>query len=631
MDNDVKKYNRKDFLKSSFAASLILPFMGKFNFLQLNYTIFISTKNDTYEKDVATFLQSEIKRNFGKNIDIKTFVNINSNNYGIYLINIQTGLTKDSFNISTDQVAIKIEGNKRGLLFGCGELLNKYYGIKKNDITDGVPINKTFSLPQNLNISSKPDFDYRFFYQELGFDKKYEKYNKLSEYYIEKESGWNGLEDTGSIAHNFLRLFGYDKYFNNHPEYYPFINNQRTSEGLKVNDARRMPCLSNEGVYLIIKKELTLRMNQNPDLKIWNLSQPDGIAGPNDYCNCKLCKPKHDAGNGLSETLFPFINRLAADFPNKIIRTLAYNITAAPHKGISTLSDGRKLATGEMMPNVEIMFTLTDNDKSQPLATSSDIKAVLFRQYIDQWSQKGVKLFIWEYIVNFNYYLFPFPTIHTIKDNFTYFRSKNVKSLFIQCSSMEQSSFSELNAFIYSKMMWDSSQDINLLIEEFCKDFYGNASQEMNAYILTLLANAKNNKGTSLNPFSGIGSMVYLSNPDPITQDSVLFSPKHMNEYLGYVKAALNKTKGTKYYNSILKEYACLLFVQIEAATYYANKNGKFSSTFYSLITEKNRYKFSDIKDRFASICKQLNIKYISENLRTVDSYLNDVGDLQKR
>lgn len=626
----LKKYNRKEFLKTTLSASLFVPFAKIFDFLDDYYYIYITNYNDRYEKEAAVFLQSEINRVFYKNIEIKSLIDGDFNGKGIYLINSPEDFSKDSFTIYAEKY-VKIQGCKKGLIYGAGELLKKHYRITKTDITNKPIASKTFSLPQNLNLSSKPDFEYRFFYQELGFNTEYRNYNKLNDINIDNETGWTAFEDTGSVVHNFLRLFGYDKHFKNHPEYYPFINNKRTSEGLKENDGRRMPCLSSEGVYQIVKKALLQRIEQSPTLKIWNVSQPDGISGPNDYCNCKLCKPKHDAGNGLPETFFPFINRLASDVPDKIIRTLAYNITAAPHKGVSILSTGKKLQAGEMMPNVEIMFTLTDNDKSKPLPTSNDNKAVLFRMYIDQWSRKGVRLFIWEYIVNFNYYLFPFPTIHTIKDNFTYFRSKNVKSLFIQCSSMEQSSFSELNAFIYSKMMWDSSQDINLLIEEFCKDFYGNASQEMNAYILTLLANAKNNKGTSLNPFSGIGSMVYLSNPDPITQDSVLFSPKHMNEYLGYVKAALNKTKGTKYYNRILKEYACLLFVQIEAATYYANKNGKFSSTFYSLITEKNRYKFSDIKDRFASICKQLNIKYISENLRTVDSYLNDVGDLQKR
>ena len=612
----------------SFAVSAMVPFGQKLFFFQQNYSIYITKNNDAYELEAATFLQSEIKRNFGKNIEIKiSLENIVSN--GIYLIDIQTGIPKDSFTISTNYQNVKIQGSKKGLLYGVSELLNAYYGVIKTDIKEKASASKTFSLPQNLNIASKPDFEYRFFYQELGFDKQYNNFNKLNGFYLEKETGFNGFEDTGSTVHNFLRLFGYDKYFIAHPEYYPLIDNKRTSEGLKVNDGRRMPCLSNEGVFQIIKKALKQRINQSPDLKIWNISQPDGISGPNDYCNCKLCKPKHDAGNnGLSETLFPFINRLAADFPNKIIRTLAYNITAAPHKGISTLSDGRKLATGEMMPNVEIMFTLTDNDKSQPLATSSDIKAVLFRQYIDQWSQKGVKLFIWEYIVNFNYYLFPFPTIHTIKDNFTYFRSKNVKSLFIQCSSMEQSSFSELNAFIYSKMMWDSSQDINLLIEEFCKDFYGNASQEMLAYILALLSYAKNNKFTPLNPFGGIGSLVHLSNPELTIQDNVLFSPKHMEEYLGYVKTALQKTKGTPYYKRVLKEYACLLFVQIESATYYANRNGKFNMDFYNLITEHKKYKISDIKKRFADICKELNIQYISENLRDVENYLKEVGNL---
>ena len=611
----------------SFAVSAMVPFGQKLDFFQQNYYIYITKSNDAYELEAATFLQSEIKRNFGKNIEIKiSLENIVSN--GIYLINIKTGIPKDSFTVSTNYQNVKIQGSKKGLLYGVGELLNAYYGVIKTDIKDKAPASKTFSLPQNINIASKPDFEYRFFYQELGFDKQYNNFNKLSGFYIEKETGFNGFEDTGSTIHNFLRLFGYDKHFNSHPEYYPLINNKRTSEGLKINNARRMPCLSNEGVYQIIKKALQQRMDQFQDLKIWNLSQPDGITGSNDYCNCKLCKPKHDAGNGLPETLFPFINRLAADFPDKIIRTLAYNITASPHKGISILSNGKKLRAGEMMPNVEVMFTLTDNDKSKPLSTSDDKKAILFRQYIDQWSQKGMRLFIWDYIVNFNYYLFPFPTIHTIKDNFNYFKSKNVKSLFIQSSSMEQSSFSELNAYIYSKMMWNASQDLAFLIEEFCKNFYGNAAKEMNAYVLTLLANAKNNKDNSLNPFSGIGSMVYLSNPDPAIQDSVLFSPKHMKEYLEYVKVALSKTNGTKYYNRILKEYACLLFVQIESATFYANKNGKFSPSFYSLITENKKYKFSDIKEKFASICKELNIKYISENLRTVDGYLKDVGNL---
>jgi hypothetical protein len=619
------EYNRKDFLKMLLLASGGIMLFSSCKELDRIFTIVIANKNDKFELEAANYIKKKISQISQISVEIRYKNEKQPPSKDVIFIENQPKQKKDSFNLNIIQSKIVINGSNRGVLYGAAEFIDVCYEVIKVDLSNSQ-IKKNISLPQNLNISQTPFFDYRFVYQALGFDKEYQIANKLSSFYIDPETGKMAFENAGSVVHNLLLLFGYDKYFKQYPEYYPLVNGKRISDGLSVNSQHRMPCLSNEGVYKIIKKELQNRINLYPDLNIWNFSQPDGISGSDDYCNCNLCKPKHDKGNGLSETFFPFVNRLAADFPDKVIRTLAYNITSQPHTVETRLSDGKILKAGSLMPNVEIFFTLTNNDKSKALPNALDQNSIFLKKNLELWSTKTDKIFIWEYVVNFNYYLFPFPTIHTIKDNFDYFKKLNVKSLFVQISSMEESSFSELNSYIYSRFMWDAGLNLESEILKFCREFYGPGYEDMNSYINLLLKYIKADKSTSWDPFSGIGSLVYHANPEQKLADVTLFSIKHLSEFNKLIDSALTKTsKGTKYYKRILKEKLSILFVEIESATKYANKNGAYNNTFSKYITDNNTITLDEKMKKFKDIAGTLNISVISEGLRPVDGYIEDV------
>lgn len=612
-----------------------LPFLESFKVLDFNnqielYKIIVSQRANMFEKEAALFLKNFVVKISGANLNIiddsKTkqpyeIVIGNTNRY------VSQVFDKDQFLIESKDLSYFIQGGKKGIYYGVFQFFKELFNYNSELNTNSIKKSTKVYLSNRIaNKNEKPDFDYRFMYYSKGFDKDYQFDNKLSSFGIDTETGKLSFEDCGSVVHNFLLLFGYDKHFSKHPDYYPLINGQRTKEGLQVNNAYKVPCLTNEGVYQIILSELKKRIQEVPNTKIWNLSLPDGINDSNDYCNCENCKKKYDLGNGLSEAVFPFINRLAYDLPNKIIRTLAYTVTSNPHTGISKLSNGKTLKKGELAKNVEILFTLPYNDKSKSIAFASDEKSILYRRNLASWAAITNNIFIWEYIVNFNYYLFPFPTLHTVKDNFEFFKKNNVKSIFIQSSSMEVSALAELNSYVYAQLMWNSKKELLPLINDFCKDFYGIASDEMTTYINSLLNYIKLNKGTIWNPLSGIGSLVYHANPDVNLENDTLFSLKHLKEYKKLLNTALNKTKGSFYYNRILKEYLCVLFVEIEASTYYANKfGGKFSLEFFNFVTNDGKVSFNKKFEEFLSLCNILKIDYISEGLRTPTSYINDV------
>lgn len=612
-----------------------LPFLESFKVLDFNnqielYKIVVSQRANQFEKEAALLLKNFITRISGINLNIiddsKTkqpyeIVIGNTNRYTTQVFD------KDEFLIKSKDLSYIIQGGKKGLYFGIFEFFKELFNFNSELSTNSIKKSSKVNFSNRIiNKSEIPDFNYRFMYYSKGFDKDYQFDNKLSSFGIDNETGKLSFEDCGSVVHNFLLLFGYDKYFSKYPDYYPLINGRRTKEGLELSNAHKVPCLTNEGVYQIILSELKKRIQASPNTKIWNLSLPDGINGSNDYCNCIKCKKKYDLGNGLSEAFYPFINRLAIDLPNYIIRTLAYIVTSNPHSGISKLSNGRILKKGELAKNVEIVFTLPYNDKSQSITIATDEKSILYRKNLANWAAITNNIFIWEYIVNFNYYLFPFPTLHTIKDNFEFFKQNNVKSIFIQSSSMEVSSLAELNSYVYAQLMWNSKRELLPLINKFCKDFYGIASDEMFTYINSLLNYIKLNKGPIWNPLSGIGSLVYHANPDVNLENSTLFSIKHLKEYKNILNTALNKTEKSVYYNRILKEYLCILFVEIEASTQYANKSGgKFSQEFFNFVTNNGKVSFNKKIEEFLSICNLLKIDYISEGLRTPVSYINDV------
>lgn len=98
---------------------------------------------------------------------------------------------------------------------------------------------------------------------------------------------------------------------------------------------------------------------------------------------------------------------------------------------------------------------------------------------LEGWSQISDNLFVWDYGINFDNYLSPFPNFHILQDNIRTFRDHHVKMHFSQIAGSWCGDFAELRAYLVAKLMWNPDADVDSLMTTFLRGYYGPAAPQI--------------------------------------------------------------------------------------------------------------------------------------------------------
>lgn len=201
----------------------------------------------------------------------------------------------------------------------------------------------------------------------------------------------------------------------------------------------------------------------NPDALYWSVSQQDNA----DYCRCPVCQKAYDETGSTQGTIIPFINKMAREFPDKTISTLAYWYSTRPPKGI------------KVEKNVNIMLCNIGSPRHIPIEEGDST----FTADIKAWHQIHDNFIIWDYVIQFAHLMAPFPNLRTLQPNLQFLHKNGVKSLFEQGNRETGGEFCELRAYLIAKLMWNPYQDIEPIIDDFLNGYYGPAGQYIRQYI----------------------------------------------------------------------------------------------------------------------------------------------------
>ncbi|RPH92150.1 MAG: DUF4838 domain-containing protein, partial [Calditrichaeota bacterium] len=255
----------------------------------------------------------------------------------------------------------------------------------------------------------------------------------------------------------FERLVPPSRYFADHPEYFSELN------GIRMRDGQL--CLSNPEVLRVTIDALRRMMAEKPEATYWSVSQNDNV----NYCTCEKCQALDQTYGGHAGSLLAFVNQVAAQFPDKVISTLAYQYTRQAPVGIKPAD------------NVNIMFCSIECNRSQPLAV--DPGEAAFRRDIESWGKLTDNILVWDYVVQFRNYLDPFPNLHVLQPNLQFFRDNNCRLMFQQGSGHSITEFHELRTYLIAKLLWNPDVDLAAVRRDFLCGYYGKASRFIEQYI----------------------------------------------------------------------------------------------------------------------------------------------------
>ena len=413
----------------------------------------IVADKDTINRKAADLLQDFVQRISGARLPIVENAQAKKGDIVIGQGNAE-GLTEDGFRLATQEGILRISsGGDKGAIYGVVTLLDDYLGVEYYTAhTYTLEKKPTIEIPE-LDRAENPSFRYR---QTQSYAIQEDPIYKM----------WFRLEEPNEVFANNLWVHTFDKilpsaeFGESHPEYYSYINGERRP------GAASQWCLTNPEVFEIVAHRVDSIFRANPDKKMISISQNDGNFT---NCTCPACKALDEQEGGTpSGSLIHFLNKLAARFPDKEFSTLAYLFTMHPPKQVKPL------------PNVNIMLCDIDCRREVPLTDNASGQD--FMRAMEGWSKISDNIFVWDYGINFDCYLSPFPNFPILQKNMQLFKDHHVTMHFSQIAGSKCGTFTEMRAYIVSKLMWNTQQDVDSLMKQFMQGYYGAAAPYLYQY-----------------------------------------------------------------------------------------------------------------------------------------------------
>ena len=544
------------------------------------YKIVIPAEPSAIEQKSAKVLQTYIQKITGVELPVVRG-DAGAGNAALYLGHTRKGdamhpgkLPAEGWLLQTQGTNLVVMGGSgKGLVYGVYTLLEKIGCRKLANIPAYTPELTTLKIPV-LKEEGKPQFEYREVYYPACADAEYMEWHKLQKF----DDLW------GLWGHSYDKLVPAKQYFTTHPEYYALVKGKRQPSQL---------CLSNDEVYKIVVADLKRRMADNPDAVYWSVSQNDDIG----YCECDKCKAMNDEQGSPSGSLIKFVNRVAGNFPDKKITTLAYAYTHKAPKNLKPAS------------NVYIFLSNIEAYRDKPLKDEGS--AGQFRTDLKAWAGLTPNIFVWDYITQFTNYLAPFPNFHTLQPNIQYMRDNGVKGIFAQGSGDTYGEWAELRCYVEGKLLEDGNADVKKLTEEFMTGYYGAKAGKYLTDYMTLVQERMIASHRKLDIYG-----------NPVNEWKSYLTPELLDQYSQLFDKAEAAVEGNATLQKrVMKARLPLEYAVLQQARFYGiEKHGVFVKNDNGGWTVKP--KFEDKVTRFVANCKEAAVTEMSEGGPNPDRYL---------
>ncbi len=351
-------------------------------------------------------------------------------------------------------------GSQRGTMYGVMAFLENELGVRfYTPRVTVAPKRDTFAF-RLLRFADKPGIRVRNVFYYEAFDPTWAAHNR-SNGAMGTRVQPGGVEGYWAV-HTFYPLLPPEEFFATKPEWYSLIDGKRTHD-------RAQLCLTNPEVLDMLTERLKLRMRENPDNLIYCVSQNDWHGA----CECDNCQAIAMAEESEAGPVVWFVNQVAErvkdEFPDKYIGTLAYQYTRKPPKTIKPLD------------NVVIRFCSIECCFAHDFLTCP--QNVSFVEDMKGWAKIAKNVYIWDYVVDFSNYVMPFPNFAVLQSNIQTLRDHNAIGIMEQAAYQSRGGdFSELKAYLISKLLWNPEVDVEPIIDDFMYGFYGRSGQYIREY-----------------------------------------------------------------------------------------------------------------------------------------------------
>jgi len=279
-----------------------------------------------------------------------------------------------------------------------------------------------------------------------------------------------GGQSRYQFNHVYMALFPFEKYFDEHPDYYALRDGKR-DDGLGKSYRTGKLCLGNPKLQEAFAEKIIARAREHPE---WDSISAEPSDGGTDWCECPLCvamdDPKHP--HIMTNRVCTFNNmiarKLAEAVPGAKLQWLAYsNNTYVP-----TIVD-------RLEPNTIIM-PASINEWSDHSKKLHDPENAAYLKVLQGWSKlKPSEIMAWEYWTGYGW---PGPTPQTraIADRLKNYRRYNVRAFYNDTTI--QWGPQGLDLYMLGMLAWNPDLNVHRELNLYYQNYYGPAENPMRAY-----------------------------------------------------------------------------------------------------------------------------------------------------
>ena len=456
--------------ESAYAKDIVLVEGGK-----STYTIVVSRDASPSEKHAAQELQEFVREISSAELPISQTLSskaiILGDGPALRALNIDIdfeGLGDEGFTIRTVGPHLVIAGGRqRGAMYGVYTFLEEVLGCRwYSSKVSYIPKNPTITVPK-LNLTRKPDFDYRDLWYWDSFDPDWAARNKLNGNSPRLDEARGGkITYAGYFSHSFCLLVPNDPYLKEHPEYFSLVNGER-----KAGKYDGQLCLTNPEVLKVVTEGVFRWLDENPGARLVSVTQNDN----SDYCQCDRCKAVDEEEGSPSGLLLRFINAVADEVvkkrPDVLVDTFAYRYTEKPPK--------------ITRPRPNVLIRLSSIKCCQQHRYEHCPRDMEFLKNMREWSKITNHLYIWHYSTIFPHYLMPFPDLHELGADIPMYKRNGVKGVFVEGDYAPGGGgwMDELKAYLCAKMMWDTHASPREIQADFLNGYFGKAGMPIGQWL----------------------------------------------------------------------------------------------------------------------------------------------------
>ncbi len=255
---------------------------------------------------------------------------------------------------------------------------------------------------------------------------------------------------------------------------------------LSGTDASKQPCLNDDKIYNKMLKNIVNWLEEDSSRKSIHVSQNDN----RNYCTCSKCQADIDTYGSPAGSIIKLVNRLDEDlkaegYTDITIITFAYQYSFPCPTGIECNDDiAIELCTIGYCFN----HAFDDPDCEQNAACMKEIYA---------WAEICDEFYLWDYTVNYKYYLSPFPNFDVLLDNLRVMSSIGANGIIEQGNYQTVSGeFGALRCYLLAKALENpnmSKEEYYGYMDAFLEAYYGPGWENIRAFIdfITDLSNEK--------------------------------------------------------------------------------------------------------------------------------------------